>query len=76
VGASAGAFGAVWAQAELRKVLAAMGARVVQEGVAFGHAQTRFDEAGALIDEDLRDELGEVLGTLVAEISARVAIAA
>ncbi len=29
VGASTGAFGAVWAQAELRKVLAATGARVV-----------------------------------------------
>jgi len=28
VGASTGAFGAVWAQAELRKVLAAIGARV------------------------------------------------
>jgi chromate reductase, NAD(P)H dehydrogenase (quinone) len=33
VGASTGAFGAVWSQAELRKVLSATGARVV-EGVA------------------------------------------
>ena len=44
VGASTGAFGAVWAQAELRKVLAATGARVVDGEVAVGHAPTRFDE--------------------------------
>ena len=30
VGSSTGAFGAVWAQAELRKVLAAIGARVLE----------------------------------------------
>src|SRR5437763_15782132 len=34
VGASTGAFGAVWAQAELRKVLSATGARVVDAEVA------------------------------------------
>jgi NAD(P)H-dependent FMN reductase len=43
VGASIGAFGAVWSQAELRKVLAATGARVVEGEVAVGHAPTRFD---------------------------------
>jgi hypothetical protein len=31
-------FGAAWAQAELRKVLAAMGARVVEGEVVVGHA--------------------------------------
>src|SRR3954452_23986760 len=44
VGASAGAFGAVWAQAELRKTLAATGARVIDVEVAVGHAAKRFDE--------------------------------
>src|SRR3989440_4271250 len=34
VGASTGMFGAVWAQADLRKVLAATGARVVEGEVA------------------------------------------
>src|SRR3984893_11030895 len=48
VGASTGAFGAVWAQAELRKVLAAAGARVVEGEVALGHAHERFDEEGRL----------------------------
>jgi chromate reductase len=67
IGASAGAFGAVWAQAELRKVLAATGARVVDGEVAVGHAPTKFDESGQLTDETLRDQLVEVLETLVAE---------
>src|SRR5438445_13113529 len=44
IGSSTGMFGAVWAQAELRKVLAATGARVAEVEVAVGHAQTRFDE--------------------------------
>src|SRR5438874_12027318 len=43
VGASIGAFGAVWSQAELRKALAAAGARVVDGEVAVRHAPERFD---------------------------------
>jgi chromate reductase, NAD(P)H dehydrogenase (quinone) len=72
VGASAGAFGAVWAQAELRKVLAAIGARVVEGDVAVGHAPTRFDQDGSLVDEDLREQLAEVLDTLLAEIPIKL----
>ena len=48
IGASAGMFGAVWAQAELRKVLSAIGARVTEGEVALGHAGERFDENGRL----------------------------
>src|SRR4029450_6897517 len=55
VGASTGAFGAVWAQAELRKVLAAIGARVVDAEVSVGPSPTRFDDNGTLVDEDLRE---------------------
>src|SRR5206468_9538775 len=47
VGASTGAFGAVWSQAELRKVLGATGARVVEGEVAVGHAPERFDGEGS-----------------------------
>jgi chromate reductase len=68
IGASTGAFGAVWAQAELRKVLATAGARVVEAELAVGHADTRFDESGAFVDEDLRSELGEALGVLLSEL--------
>jgi chromate reductase len=74
VGASTGMFGAVWAQAELRKVLAATGARVVEGEVALGHAQDRFDADGSLNDSDVKDELREVTRLLVAELRpARVA---
>jgi chromate reductase len=71
VGASTGAFGAVWAQAELRKVLAAIGARVVEGEVAVGHAPTRFDEHGRLEDESLQEQLEETLDALLTEANAR-----
>jgi chromate reductase, NAD(P)H dehydrogenase (quinone) len=71
VGASTGAFGAVWAQAELRKVLAATGARVVEGEVAVGHAPTRFDEDRLLIDENVLEQLEEVVAGLVTEAAAR-----
>src|SRR5439155_969465 len=71
VGASTGAFGAVWAQAELRKVLATIGARVVEGDVAVGHAPTRFDEEGHLVDDDLREQLAEVVDALLVETGAR-----
>jgi chromate reductase, NAD(P)H dehydrogenase (quinone) len=71
VGASTGAFGAVWSQAELRKVLATAGARVVEADVAVGHAPTKFDEEGRLVDEELREQLAEALEVLRAEMPAR-----
>lgn len=71
VGASTGAFGAVWAQGELRKVLAATGARVVDGEVALGHAPERFDDEGRLLDDNLREELEEVVETLVQQVRVR-----
>src|SRR3954470_3271747 len=59
IGASTGAFGAVWAQAELRKALAATGARVADVEIAIGHADQHFDARGDLIDENMQDELRE-----------------
>jgi chromate reductase len=76
VGASTGAFGAVWAQADLRKVLGAAGARVVEGDVAVGHAHERFDSEGRLEDETLRGQLDELLGELVAVARPRAAVAA
>src|SRR4051794_28031919 len=73
IGASTGMFGAVWAQAELRKVLSATGARVVEGEVAVGHAQTRFDEDGRLADHDIREQLEEVVRVLHAEAVVRQA---
>ena len=76
VGASTGAFGAVWAQAELRKVLAATGARVVDVEVAVGHAPERFDEHGRFADESVREQLEETLDALVGATQPRLAVAA
>ena len=67
VGASTGMFGAVWAQAELRRVLGATGARVIEGEVAVGHAMDRFDEYGRLNDESVEDQVREVLDALLAE---------
>ena len=69
VGASTGAFGAVWAQAELRKVLAALGARVLDLEFPVGQAHTRFED-GALTDDEIRARLAEAIETLVDEVRA------
>src|SRR4051794_5210474 len=76
VGASTGAFGAVWAQAELRKVLATAGARVVDADVAVGHAPQRFDANGNLTDDDLLEQYEEVAQALVAAVAQRELVAA
>jgi chromate reductase len=69
ISSSAGAFGGVWAAAELRKVLAAMGARVTDAELAVAHAQERFADDGRLADDDVRRGLTDTLATLVVEVS-------
>ena len=73
IGSSAGRFGAVWAQAELRKVLAAMGARVVETEVAVGRSVEKFDTDGLLVDEETRRQLRDALAALAAESAERPA---
>jgi chromate reductase len=75
VGASTGMFGAVWAQAELRKVLASAGARVVDAELPVPLAHTRFDADGRLEDEEVRERLAEIVETL-AGVAARAPVAA
>jgi chromate reductase len=69
IGSSAGAFGGVWAAAELRKVLAAMGARVAEAELAVGHAHEKFGDDGLLADDDVREGLREALGTLLSQVA-------
>ena len=76
VGASTGAFGAVWAQEELRKVLAATGARVVDGAAAVGHADRRFGHDGRLLDDEVRARLEDVLTLLLAATRERLLAAA
>jgi chromate reductase len=68
IGASTSMFGAVWSQAELRKTLAAAGARVADGEVAVGHAHTRFDQQGRLNDPIISEQIQEVVTTLIAEV--------
>src|SRR5207253_9826272 len=75
IGSSAGMFGAVCAQAEPRKVLAAMGARVADVEVAVGHAADKFDDEGRLTHDPTREELREALEVLVAEVLPTLAAA-
>src|SRR3954447_2551150 len=75
IGASTGAFGAVWAQAELRKVLAAIGARVQEGDLAVGHVHNRFVD-GELADGETVAQLREVVEGLVAGAREREKLAA
>jgi chromate reductase, NAD(P)H dehydrogenase (quinone) len=77
IGASSGIFGAVWSQAELRKVLASTGARVLDVELACGQAATRF-EGGRLTEEELRQPLREIVERLVEEarVSRRLRVGA
>jgi chromate reductase len=65
VGASTGMFGAVWSQAEVRKVLGASGARVLDGELPVGHAHEAFTDEGRLENPELRERYGEILDELV-----------
>ncbi len=76
IGASPGAFGAVWAQAELKKVVGLIGARVLPVELPVSKAAERFDADGHLIDDELRVSLSEVVNDLVAAAQEREAVQA
>ena len=75
IGASTGLFGAVWAQAELRKVLATIGARVVDLELPVGQAHEALGEDGLPSDPAAREQLRAVLGELI-ELAQSVPAAA
>ncbi len=70
---STGMFGGVWAAAETRKVLGALGARTLEDTVSVPKADGRLAEG---VDATLRDELRTVVGALAAAVEARAAAAA
>jgi chromate reductase, NAD(P)H dehydrogenase (quinone) len=75
IGASTGMFGAVWAQAELRKVLGATGARVADVELAVGHAHEQLDPSGHPVDPAQREALRDSVEVLLGELN-RVKVAA
>jgi chromate reductase len=76
VGASTGMFGAVWAQAELRKVLATAGARVLDRELPVPVADDAFTDDGRLVEAEHHDELGAIVEALLIEAQPRFVTAA
>ncbi len=65
IGASTGMFGAVWAQAETRKVLGALGARVLDEELPVAKAPE------GLEDHELLTRLADLMRELTAPVEVR-----
>jgi chromate reductase len=66
VGATTGSYGAVWAQADLRRSLGIAGARVLEVELPVAKAHERFDDQGRLEDDELRERLAEIVRELAA----------
>jgi chromate reductase len=75
LGASTGLFGAVWAQAETRKVLERIGARVVQRELPIAQADTTLGEDGLPMHPEVRPQVEAMLSELV-ELAAAQPLAA
>src|SRR3954470_723509 len=68
IGASTGLFGAVWAQAEARKVLTTTGANVLEAELAVGLADSAFTGDGTIADPDVADRLRAMIAELAAQV--------
>ena len=67
---STGMFGGVWAAAETRKVMGALGARTIEDTVAVPKADQRLENG---VDAELLLELRAVVDALAAAVEARAA---
>jgi chromate reductase, NAD(P)H dehydrogenase (quinone) len=78
IGASTSMFGAVWAQAETRKVLGAIGARVIDSDLPISTAEEAFDAQFQLVSDESREKLAQILAQLLEEArrNERLAVAA
>ena len=74
IGASTSMFGAVWAQAELRKVLGAIGARVIDRDLPISTAEEAFDAQFKLVSDEQHEKLVEILDELLSEAGRGQAI--
>jgi chromate reductase len=73
VGASTGLFGAVWAQADLRRVLETIGADVLATALPVAAAHHAFTACGALRDRRLATALRMIVDELVEPSIGRAA---
>lgn len=74
IGASTGMFGAVWAQAELRKVLGLIGARALDRDTPVGLASMAFDAAGELAGDENREAVAATVRDLLEMVRERQAL--
>ena len=74
VGASTGLFGAVWAQAEVRKALKASGAHPIESELPVGMADYAFADDGTLSDPELTQRYTDLIADLVREVTAPVEV--
>jgi chromate reductase len=72
IGSSTGLFGAVWAQADVRKSLKFMKAHVLEDELPIGMADSAFALNGALLDPAAGERLAELVRTLLREVEAPV----
>jgi chromate reductase, NAD(P)H dehydrogenase (quinone) len=75
IGASTGMFGAVWAQAELRKVLGAMGGRVIEAELPVSHAAELHHEDKLELEPKQAEQLEGILAELVAAVESELVAA-
>jgi chromate reductase len=75
VGASTGLFGAVWAQAEARKVLATIGARVVDRELPLAQADEALGADGLPVERDAVEALSATLDELIELAEPRALVA-
>jgi chromate reductase, NAD(P)H dehydrogenase (quinone) len=68
IGASTGMFGAVWAQAETRKVLGALGGRVIERELPVPRAQEHYVDGRLELSPEQSDQLDELLAELISEV--------
>jgi chromate reductase len=66
IGASTGMFGAVWAQAETRKVLGALGGRVIETELPIGRAGEQYVDGHLELEPKQSEQLDELLAELIA----------
>ena len=71
VGASTGLFGAVWSQAEVRKVLSVIGADVLENELPVGQADNAFSSDGALVEPEQQVSLADLVNILSARAGAQ-----
>jgi len=76
IGASTGMFGAVWAQADLRRILGLTGNRVLDIELPVGRAQETFEDGDLPQHHELRQQLLEVVEALQDAVQQREAVSA